>query len=184
MPANGASMHRPYGNMVLAVGAMWESAGGMQRFHLVDRYLGEILGIDLTSMESGERRVVESPRRLRCEKSYGFVHALLGLWFSDGRVAISVTPGAADDVADVLARHKPGFEGDFHSDLLLGLRQATSAARAQLGISPPRDASESWLFACRSVPESPPVGGGICQGCGWCGYRPRDAPWRRGAVRL
>lgn len=130
----------------------------MQRFDLVDRYLGEILGIDLTSMKPGECKVVESPRRLRCERSYGFVHALFGLCFSDGRIAISTSPGAADGVAEVLAQCKLEFKSNFQSDLLLGLQEVTSAARARMGFAPSRDASEGWLFACRSRPEFPLVG--------------------------
>ncbi len=130
----------------------------MQRFDLVDHYLGEVLGIDVASMEPEECRVVESPRRLRCEQSYGFVHALFGMCFRDGRIAISVAPGAAAAIARVVTWHKPKFESDFQRDLLLGLQETVRTAREHMGVAPSGNASEGWLFACRSKPECLPIG--------------------------
>jgi len=45
-------------------------------FPLVDRYLGIRLGLDLSAVEPGSPLVAESPRRLRREESYSFIHAL------------------------------------------------------------------------------------------------------------
>ena len=46
----------------------------MALFCWIDRYLGGMLDLDLGALKPGERRVVESERRLHCEQSYGFVH--------------------------------------------------------------------------------------------------------------
>ena len=44
-------------------------------FPLVVRYIGIRLGADLRSLGAGKVEVVESPRRLAREESYGFLHA-------------------------------------------------------------------------------------------------------------
>ena len=62
-------------------------------FPLLDQYFGLRLGADLASLTPGET-VVESPRRLKKELSYGYIHALWWVWLADGRSAISVPPGA------------------------------------------------------------------------------------------
>jgi GNAT superfamily N-acetyltransferase len=67
-------------------------------FPIIDRYMGERLGAELFGLPKVRVTVVESPRRLRPEMSYGFVHALWWVWLNDGRSVISVPPGLADAV--------------------------------------------------------------------------------------
>jgi ribosomal protein S18 acetylase RimI-like enzyme len=71
------------------------------RFPLVDEYLGRLLGVDLATVTPGRLAVVESPRRLRRQLTYGFVHALWWVWLEGGRSAVSVPPGAAEAVRQV-----------------------------------------------------------------------------------
>ena len=61
-------------------------------FPIIDRYMGERLGAELFGLPKVRVTVVESPRRLRPEMSYGFVHALWWVWLNDGRSVISVPP--------------------------------------------------------------------------------------------
>lgn len=65
------------------------------RFPLVDRYVGQRLGVDLGSVAPGSVRVVESARRLQREQSYGFVHALWWVHLVDDRAVASVLALAA-----------------------------------------------------------------------------------------
>jgi len=94
----------------------------MHAFPLVDQYMGIRMGIDLATVEPGRVVVVESPRRLRREQSYGFVHALWFLWLDDGRAAVSVPPGASDGVRAVVARlqDREGVFGPLLAALLKG----------------------------------------------------------------
>lgn len=82
-------------------------------FPLVDRYMSLRMQVDLASLGPGCVAVVESPRRLRREHSYGFIHALWWVWLEDGRTAASVPPGAGEGVRRVLegvADRKAVFE--------------------------------------------------------------------------
>jgi GNAT superfamily N-acetyltransferase len=72
-------------------------------FPLVDRYMGIRMEVDLGALRPGRLEVVESPRRLRREQSYGFIHALWWVWLEDRRSAASVPPGAAKAVREGLA---------------------------------------------------------------------------------
>ena len=54
-------------------------------FNLIDSYISIGLGVDLADVEPKRTTVVESPRRLDCETSYGFVHALWWVRLDDGR---------------------------------------------------------------------------------------------------
>lgn len=73
--------------------------------------MGTRLGADLTAIEKGHVMVVESPRRLGAEQSYGYVHGLWWLWLADGRSVLSVPPGARAGVTQVLQ--------DVHSSVAL-----------------------------------------------------------------
>ena len=64
--------------------------------------MGLRLGLDLGAVRPGCAAVVESPLRLRKQMSYGFVHALWLLRLEDGRVAVTVPPGASDAVRRAL----------------------------------------------------------------------------------
>jgi len=74
-----------------------------RKFPLVERFVGLRMGVDLSAVSPGATAVVESSRRLRCEQSYGYVHALWWTWLEDGRSAISVPPGAKRAVAALAA---------------------------------------------------------------------------------
>jgi len=78
------------------------SKSATHAFPLVDRYMGVRMGVNLATVEPGRLMVVESPRRLRREQSYGFVHGLWFLWLADGRAAVSVPPGAGGAVRAIL----------------------------------------------------------------------------------
>ena len=120
----------------------------MDRFHLIDQYLGSIQDIDVAHLEPGEYAVVETSRRLRCEQSYSFVHALLGLIFSDGRIAFSVMPGVASEVISLLGQQSLNIKQPFEQDWVDNLANCVRQARVQAGLSPSREVSESLCFAC------------------------------------
>ena len=73
----------------------------MPDFSLVDRYMGLRMEADFASARPGRTTVVESPRRLKKELSYGYVHALWWVWLADGRSVVSVPPGAGDAVREI-----------------------------------------------------------------------------------
>ena len=123
----------------------------MDRFCLIDEYLGTRLDIDVSTLKPGEYAVTETTRRLRCEQSYGFVHALYGIWFTDGRVAVSVAPGARSGVIDLLARKQPDSWNTFDQDWLDSLAACVNHARLEAGLPPSRGASEGRLFACKGT---------------------------------
>ena len=117
-------------------------------FPLVDRYLSTVLDIDLAALAPGELRVAGSPRRLRPEKSYGFIHALYGLWLEDGQTALSVPAGAHDAVSEsmrLLASPSPSL------DLAQRLKPFIDRALTEAGLSPTSRTSESLLFACNGA---------------------------------
>jgi len=119
------------------------------RFPLVDQYMGIRLGVDLGSVEPGAAVIVESPRRLRAEMSYGFVHALWWLWLEDGRSVISVPPGVADAVRDI-AEAAHSREDLLNPVAVERLRERVDPALARLGLPPTsrvfRDLT--FTFAC------------------------------------
>jgi len=122
------------------------------RYKLVDRYLGVIFGMDISSMTPGECRVAKSARRLQREQSYGFVHALFGVCLSDDRTAISVTPGAEEVIRELLAHSKLNFKDGFDNNLLKCIEDIVKKAREQMGLPPSAKVSESLIFACNSKP--------------------------------
>jgi GNAT superfamily N-acetyltransferase len=60
------------------------------------------MGADLATVRTGSPDVVESPRRLNKELSYGYVHALWWVRLADGRTVVSVPPGAGDAVQEIV----------------------------------------------------------------------------------
>jgi hypothetical protein len=123
----------------------------VHRFSLIDQYLGTRLDIDVSTLKPGEYAVTETTRRLQCEQSYGFVHALYGICFTDGRVAVSVTPGARSGVIDLLARKEPDSWKTFDQGWLDSLAACVNHARSEAGLSPSRGAIEGRLFACKGT---------------------------------
>ncbi len=120
---------------------------GRARFPVVDRYVGERMGIDLSCLEPGERAVIATPLRLRRELSYGYVRALWWSWLADDRIAVSVPPGAkaavegiASDVCDVT--------GLFEPSLAEQLKAPVNAALAEQGLGPVDRVIEDLQFAC------------------------------------
>lgn len=118
------------------------------RFRLVDQYLGLLLDTEVNALRSGDLHVVETPRRTRREKSYSFVHALHAVFFMDGRVAASVTPGAGQDVRRLLDAWSWDGTEPFGARWLESVKEAVSAARAKASMTPPASISESLVFAC------------------------------------
>lgn len=77
-------------------------------FPLVDRYTGTRLDVDLSALEARRLVVVESPRRLRRESNYGFLHAFWWIQLADGQAAVSVPPGAGSAVRAILGEMVDG----------------------------------------------------------------------------
>jgi hypothetical protein len=72
------------------------------QFPLVEQYLGRRLGTDLSSLPVGRTEVVETTRRLERELSYGYLRALWWLVLGDGRSVVSVPPGCAPAVREIV----------------------------------------------------------------------------------
>jgi len=104
------------------------------QFPLVDRYMGLRLGVEMAGIRPGQLHVVESPRRLAREMSYGYVHALWWVWLHDERTAVSVVPGAGEEVRRIAAAVT---ERDEFFDLGLAERLKVPADRALRGAGRP-----------------------------------------------
>lgn len=94
--------------------------------------------------------VEESPRRLRCEPSYGFVHALLGVCFPNGSAAVSATPGARSVVLDFLEHSPMLTQNPFEQETLDHLMAQINQARFQAGLPSATRAYEALVFACNA----------------------------------
>ena len=73
------------------------------KFPLVEEFSGIHLDANWATVEPGRTTVIESPRRLRHEQSYSFIHGLWWVWLDDGRSVASVPPGAGRAVRGVVA---------------------------------------------------------------------------------
>jgi hypothetical protein len=120
----------------------------MHQFSLIDRYISQILDTDVSMINSGETVIIESPRRLRREISYGFVHALYGIFFNDGRTVFSVTPGSSAKIDDLLHTTPPDIFNSSDQDWLNGFLAVISSARSRQGLSPANRVYEARIFAC------------------------------------
>jgi len=116
-------------------------------FPLVDQYMGIRMEVDLSALASGRMAVVASPRRLRKEQSYGYIHALWWLWLEDGRCAASVPPGAAEAVADIL-ESVGSRQTQFDSEVAERLKVPVDAALADAGLKPSDRVIRGLIFAC------------------------------------
>jgi GNAT superfamily N-acetyltransferase len=118
-------------------------------FPLVDRYMGIRMDADFLALRPGRGAVVESPRRLRREQSYGFIHALWWVWLADGRSAASVPPGAGDAVAKILGDVSCGEEL-FDPNLAEKLKVPVNAALAEAGLKEADRVLCDLVFACNA----------------------------------
>lgn len=118
----------------------------MSMFPFVDCYIGTQLDIDVSALTAGDVVVVESDRRLRPEQSYGYIHALYGIWFEDGRIAVSVPPGTHCDVAKVLAT-----TAKLDDEWLESLRGSIDHVLKQAGLPQVQNAWDVRLFACNAA---------------------------------
>jgi RimJ/RimL family protein N-acetyltransferase len=112
----------------------------------VDCYIGTQLDIDVSVLTAGDIVVVESDRRLRPEQSYVYIHALYGIWFEDGRIAVSVPPGTHCDVAKALP-----ITARFDEEWLESLRGPINHVLKQAGLPQVRNAWDVRLFACNAT---------------------------------
>jgi hypothetical protein len=120
-------------------------------FLLVDEYLGLRLGAEIGRLEPGHPLVVESTRRLRCEPSYGFVHALWAVAFGDGRCIVSVPPGAGAEVQELWAG-ATALEPMDDQRLAGHIRRAVNQSLMTNGLdSQDGEAQTSLLFACNAA---------------------------------
>jgi hypothetical protein len=127
----------------------------METFPWIDRYIGTLLDIDVTDIMPGDLTIVESNRRLHPEQSYGFVQALYGFWFEDGRIAVSVPPGAGEQVRAHLRRKPEGKPGKdlfaLEAERLDALADAVNGALGQAGLNPIYGTQKAWRFACNGT---------------------------------
>jgi len=123
----------------------------MQKFPLIDKYLGTILDVDVAGRKPGETIVADTTRRLRRETSYNFVHALYGIFFSDGSVAFSVTPGARSEIVRLL-QSKPLHAIDtFDLNWLDNLLACINHSRSIVGLAASNRIYETRLFVCNGA---------------------------------
>jgi len=111
--------------------------------------MGVRMGVDLSAVAPGVVEVVESPRRLRRETSYGYVHALWWIWLEDGRSAASVPPGAGEPVRSILAQ-ATGRDHVFDAKLTEQLRLTCDEALGAAGRGPTDRAFQDLMFACNA----------------------------------
>ena len=103
----------------------------------------------LRVLQPGRTLVVESPRRLRREQSYGFVHALWWVWLADGRSAVSVPPGAGEAVARLVREVRCG-EPLFGRHPAERLKIPVNQALAQAGLKGVNRVLRDACFACNA----------------------------------
>jgi ribosomal protein S18 acetylase RimI-like enzyme len=118
-------------------------------FPLVDAYMGVRMEVELSTVEPGRVRVVESPRRLRREQSYGFVHALWWVWLEDGRSAASVPPGAGEKVSRILAEAGDGGKL-FDPGITERLKEPVNASLQGAGLKQVERVLRDVCFACNA----------------------------------
>ena len=119
----------------------------MPDFPLVDRYMGLRMEADFASARPGRTTVVESPRRLKKELSYGYVHALWWVWLSDGRSIVSVPPGAGDGIRKAVAGIEPP-DSFADPELPDHLAPPVNEALKENGLTPIDRTIRGLTFAC------------------------------------
>ena len=105
------------------------------------------MGIDLAHLGPGEPAVVATPFRLRREQGYGYVRALWWSWFTDGRLAVSVPPGADNAVRRIVSGIR-GREGLFAPALAQELKVPVNVALQEAGLQGIDRVIHDVHFAC------------------------------------
>ncbi len=118
-----------------------------RRFALVERYIGTRMGCDVSALVPGRPAVVETLRRLRREKSYGYDRVLWWIWLEDGRSAVSVPPGAGQAVRKI-ARHVASAEQLFEPELSERLKGPVNAALEKAGLGEVDRVFTDLQFVC------------------------------------
>jgi len=119
-------------------------------FSLVGRYVGARLDVDLSTCGVGDVAIVESPRRLRREQSYSFIHALWWFWLADGRSVASVPPSVGEAIGEVL-RGACSAEQLADTTLVTRLRSPVDVALLAAGLPATDRAQRALWFACDAV---------------------------------
>jgi len=114
---------------------------------LIDGYLSLRLAVNLAAAQPGSPVFAGSSRRLRCEESYGFIHALWAIALEDGRCAVSAPPGAEDGVARAWGS-RASLDPLDDTKSLAALRAAVDAQLRTVGAEPSQGPESSLLFAC------------------------------------
>ena len=116
-------------------------------FDLIDKYVGIRLGVDLADVKPEQISIVESPRRLSPEMSYGFVHALWWVRFDDGRSVISVPPGCKRGTGHVIGDIGKD-EYPFTEEAGTILKTSIESAIKKAGLAPVDRILLDLAFAC------------------------------------
>jgi len=116
-------------------------------FGLVEEYVGTRMGTDLSALVPGRTAVVESERRLRCEKGYGYDRVLWWVWLEDGRSAVSVPPGAAEAVGQI-AKAVADPQQFLQPELAERLKPPVNAALKDAGLGGVDRVFADVQFAC------------------------------------
>jgi len=122
----------------------------MEMFALVEQYHGLRLGADLRAVKPGEVVVVETPRRLSREPSYGYVRAFWWLWLEDGRSVASVPPGTGDRASDILAA-VCSADAVLDPDRAARLRELVDQALLRAGMAATARVHADVCFACNAA---------------------------------
>ncbi len=119
-------------------------------FPLVDRYTAIRMDLDFAILKPGRVTVVESPRRLRREQSYGFLHALWWVWLEDGRSAVSLPPGAGKAIGRILEEVRKGKQL-FDPEIAEQLKKPVNEALRKAGLKETNRMLRSLGFACNAA---------------------------------
>lgn len=119
-------------------------------FPLVSEYLGRRMGAALTELPRFGTLIVETPRRLRRERSYGYVRALWWARLADGRSVVSVPPGAAEAIRPLTAA-VTGPHGLWDAELADRLRPPIDAVLRGAGCPPTNRVLYGRQFACNAA---------------------------------
>lgn len=121
--------------------------GRAYQFALVDQFHCVRMDVDVAALDPGSVAVVESPRRLQREQSYGYLQALWWMWWEDGRSAVSVPPGAGEAVREIVAGVRSS-EQLHDPDLADQLTLPVNAVLRRAGLKEVDRVLEDLVFAC------------------------------------